>query len=68
MSYRWEPASGAFDEQELEEVGIRKNFDSQEAAEEWLSLFFDDLVDIGVTDVTLMEETRVVYGPMSLLP
>lgn len=68
MSYRWEPASGTFDEHELDEVGFRKDFDSQEAAEEWLSLFFDDLVDIGVTDVTLMEGTRVVYGPMSLLP
>ncbi len=49
MSYRWEPASGTFDEHELDEVGFRKDFDSQEAAEEWLSLFFDDLVDIEMT-------------------
>lgn len=67
MSYRWEPSSGSFDAAELEEIGMGKAFDSKEAAEEWLTLFFDDLVDVGVTDVTLMEEERVVYGPMSLL-
>lgn len=68
MSYHWEPASRAFTKDELEAAGLHKQFDSKEAAEEWLTLFFDDLVDHGVTDVTLMEETRVVYGPMSLLP
>lgn len=67
MSYRWEPASGAFDPKALAESGLLHDFDSKEAAEEWLTLFFSDLVAQGVAEVTLMEEDRAVYGPMSLL-
>lgn len=67
MSYRWEPASGAFDPQSLAESGLLHEFDSKEAAEEWLALFFADLVPHGVAEVTLVEEDRTVYGPMSLL-
>lgn len=68
MSYRWEPASGSFERGELEAADLLHRFDSKEAAEEWLALFFGDLVDHGVAEVTLMEEDRVVYGPMSLMP
>lgn len=68
MSYQWEPATGSFDREELERNELLKQFDSKEAAEEWMSLFYDDLVSLGVAEATLMEEDRVVYGPMSLLP
>ena len=68
MSYRWEPATGSFDREELDRNDLLKRFDSKEAAEEWMSLFYDDLVNLGVAEATLMEEDRVVYGPMSLLP
>lgn len=68
MSYRWEPATGAFDREELVRTELIKEFETKEAAEEWMSLFFDDLVDHGVAEATLMEGDRVVYGPMSLTP
>lgn len=68
MSYHWEPATGSFNREELERNELLKQFDSKEAAEEWMSLFYDDLVSLGVAEATLMEEDRVVYGPMSLLP
>lgn len=68
MSYRWEAASGTPDLEAMQAEDLLKQFDSKEAAEEWLSLFYDDLVRHGVAEVTLMEEDRVVYGPMSLLP
>lgn len=68
MSYRWKPVAGAFVESELAAAGLDKSFDDQVAAEEWLSLFFEDLVDQGVAEVSLYEEDRLIYGPMSLLP
>lgn len=66
MSYRWEPKSGAYSRGELESAGLLPSFDSQRAAEEWLGLFYSDLLDGGVAEVSLHEETRLVYGPMSL--
>lgn len=68
MGYRWQPASGAFDAAELERDELLRSFPTQEAAEEWLTLFFDELLRRGVAEVTLMEEDRVVYGPMGLTP
>lgn len=68
MSYRWEPASGAYERKDLEAEGLLHEFESKESAEEWLTLFFDDLARLGVAEVTLMEEDRTVYGPMSLAP
>lgn len=68
MSYFWQPVAGSFAERELESAGLVKRFDDQTAAEEWLGLFFDDLLGQGVTEVSLYEEDRLIYGPMSLLP
>ena len=45
-------------------VGMR--FDDQTSAEEWLSSFYLDLQDLGVTQISLFEADRLVYGPMSL--
>ncbi|UVS77828.1 hypothetical protein Actkin_01551 [Actinokineospora sp. UTMC 2448] len=42
------------------------HFDDQGAAEEWLSAHWRDLADQGVDEVTLMDDTETVYGPMSL--
>lgn len=41
-------------------------FPSQAEAETWLGEVWRDLSAGGVVDVTLLEEGRVVYGPMSL--
>ncbi|GAA2181850.1 hypothetical protein GCM10009785_18620 [Brooklawnia cerclae] len=47
-------------------AGIGMRFDDQAAAEEWLGAFYADLQDLGVSQVSLFEEDRLVYGPMSL--
>lgn len=68
MSYFWKPVSGAFVESELLAAGLAPRFDDQVAAEEWVGLFFDDLLEHGVEEVSLHEEDRLLYGPMSLRP
>lgn len=68
MSYRWRPVAGTFADSELAAADLVKEFDSQAAAEEWLALFFDDLLTHGVSEVSLYEEDRLVYGPMPLTP
>lgn len=66
MSYRWQPVSGDFNVAELTAGGLLPTFEDQARAEEWLSLFHSDLQGRGVADVSLFEEDRLVYGPMSL--
>ena len=41
-------------------------FDTQAAAEHWLTRTFEALADRGVQAVSLYEEDRLVYGPMNL--
>ena len=41
-------------------------FSSQEDAEAWLSQTWQDLLDGGVEEVTLVSDDEVVYGPMPL--
>ena len=43
-------------------------FPSQSDAESWLGETWRALLEDGVEQVTLLEEERVVYGPMSLRP
>ncbi|MEO8329895.1 MAG: hypothetical protein ABI586_07825 [Candidatus Nanopelagicales bacterium] len=43
-------------------------FPSQSDAESWLGETWRDLLKDGVDQVTLLEDSRVVYGPMSLHP
>lgn len=68
MSFRWEIAEGDPTDAELQDIGFGEPFDTQEAAESWLTASFEDLADAGVTEVSLREDGRLVYGPMSLLP
>lgn len=67
MAYRWE-SGGAFSRSELEGARLVHEFDTQQAAEEWLTAHYTELLLLGVAEVTLMEEDRVVYGPMPLTP
>lgn len=64
MTWHWESpradAGGA--------TGLGQGFPSQAEAEAWLTESFPDLVEAGITEVTLFEGDRLVYGPMSLLP
>ncbi len=56
MSFRWQYSTG-------EGSAV---FPTQADAETWLGETWRDLLAGGVQDVTLLEEQRVVYGPMSL--
>ncbi|MEL4357373.1 MULTISPECIES: hypothetical protein [unclassified Luteococcus] len=69
MSYLWtaELAPGAeASEDDLAGAGVGKRFEDQATAEAWLGEYYEDLADLGVTSVSLFEEDRLVYGPMSL--
>lgn len=46
----------------------REGFGTQGDAESWLGEAWRDLLAAGVHRVSLLEDERVVYGPMSLLP
>jgi hypothetical protein len=46
----------------------KETFSSQGDAESWLGENWRSLLDGGVDQVTLLEETRTEYGPMSLHP
>lgn len=48
--------------------GTSAEFPSQADAEAWLGESWRDLLDDGVSAVTLREDGRDVYGPMSLEP
>ena len=45
-----------------------QSFPTQSDAETWIGESWRELLDGGVEQVTLLEEERVVYGPMSLRP
>lgn len=64
MTYRW--TTSDVDSVQAQTLGLEQPFETQAQAEEWLSAFYDDLADGGVSAVSLMNLDRVVYGPMSL--
>jgi hypothetical protein len=47
---------------------VREPFTSQGDAESWLGEHWQSLLKAGVDQVTLTEDGRVEYGPMSLHP
>ena len=47
-------------------TGTSDSFESQGDAETWLGAEFEDLLEHGVDQVTLLEGERVAYGPMGL--
>lgn len=52
-----------------EPVGITldQRFPTRTDAEAWLTEFYEDLVELGYSEVSLYEDDHLVYGPMSLL-
>lgn len=46
----------------------KESFGSQGDAESWLGEHWRSLLDSGVDQVSLLEEGRTEYGPMSLHP
>jgi hypothetical protein len=65
MSWHWryEDAAGGVVERSGEPV---ERFSSQSDAESWLGEHWRDLLEDGVAQVSLLEDGKVVYGPMSL--
>ena len=62
-SWRCETASG----EPIKPAGVDvPTFAAQGDAESWLGESWRELADAGVTAVTLVEDARAVYGPMSL--
>ena len=47
---------------------VVESFLTQAEAEDWIGLTWRELREAGVAAVTLTEDERVVYGPMSLDP
>jgi hypothetical protein len=45
-----------------------QEFPTQADAETWIGESWRDLLDAGVDQVSLLEDDRVVYGPMGLHP
>ena len=45
-----------------------ESFSSQDLAETWIGENWEILLDGGVSQVTLRDDSRKVYGPMSLRP
>ena len=43
-----------------------RTFDTREDAEAWLTEAYEQLLERGITSVSLYHEGRPVYGPMSL--
>ncbi|HEX4018377.1 MAG TPA: hypothetical protein VHX15_16695 [Frankiaceae bacterium] len=71
MSWTWqyEAADGtALDGDELANAPAQELFPSQSDAESWLGEVWPELLHAGVEQVTLREDDRTVYGPMSLRP
>ena len=70
MSYSWryERADGTAIEDGLPEAATTESFPAQGDAETWVGEVWRELLEGGVDAVTLLEDGRVVYGPMSLHP
>lgn len=67
--WRWRLETSAGEEvspSSVESAGAGQTFPSQGDAESWLGEQWRELLDQGVDQVTLFDEEREVYGPMSL--
>jgi hypothetical protein len=62
MVYLWRYA----DEAGVVADGPEVSFGSQEEAESWLSESYADLLDEGISAVSLFNDQQAVYGPMAL--
>lgn len=67
MAWRWRYERA--DRSSVEPGGLEApHFDAQSDAESWIGEEWQRLLEAGVDAVTLFEEDREVYGPMSLHP
>ena len=64
MAWTWRYLSA--DDEEITPDTGNPEFPNQSDAESWLGETWRELREQGVSSVTLLEDTREVYGPMSL--
>lgn len=64
VDYRWRYT----DHQGHDVSGPDTRFGDQAEAEDWLGQQWQDLLEVGVDQVTLLNREAEVYGPMSLHP
>jgi hypothetical protein len=67
MSWTWQLESAAGAPVVVRELA-KESWPSQGEAESWLGEHWPSLLKAGVDQVTLLEDGRVEYGPMSLHP
>jgi hypothetical protein len=67
MTWRWryQTADGSTPPSQPERS---QDFPTQADAETWIGETWQELLDGGVEQVSLLEEDRVAYGPMGLTP
>jgi hypothetical protein len=61
-TWRYEDSNG----KPLTSVGSAESFPTQGDAETWVGESWRELLDQGVEQVSLLEDGREIYGPMSL--
>lgn len=66
MSYQWHLTAGTHDMDDLRSQDLLPEFGSQPEAEDWLGLYWSDLLEAGVTEVALWDGGQQVQPPMSL--
>ena len=66
MSYQWRPAAGTHDMDDLRSQDLLPEVENQAEAEDWLGLYWSDLLEAGVTEVALWDGDLQVQPPMSL--
>lgn len=67
-AWRWEFRNNAGDPVEVDADFAEQRFPTEKEAEAWVGEVFNDLIGQGVDQVSLYEDERLAYGPMSLHP
>lgn len=68
MSWMWRYETEGGGPVPTQEVPAAEAFPTQSDAESWLGENWRELLSAGVTQVTLLDGDREVYGPMGLAP
>lgn len=68
MSLQWRPGFGNYSMEDLAAADLLPSFATRPEAEQWLALYWSDLLDAGVAEVSLWENDQEVHPPMSLEP
>jgi hypothetical protein len=66
VAWTWRYENSAGDVVQSDDAPVAEVSPTQGDAETWLGEIWRELLDAGVDAVTLLEDGREVYGPMSL--